>query len=81
MHERGPSGKVVQEKEPTEETPSTTGTLVNHKHAIRVTLAHTDGGAVTASLDLGEEDDEKPFHEFNWHRMQQCGVGEPSEPL
>ena len=44
-------------------------------------LVCTDGGVMTASLDLGEEDDDEPFHEFNWHRMQQCGVGEPSEPL
>ena len=28
-------------------------------------LARVDGGAVTASLDLGEEDDTEPFHEFN----------------
>ena len=40
-----------------------------------------DGGVMTASLDLGEEDDDEPFHEFNQHRMQQCGAGgEPSEP-
>ena len=44
------------------------------------TSAHADGGAMTASLDLGKEDDEKLFHEFNRYRMQQCGVGEPSEP-
>ena len=44
------------------------------------TLAHADGGVMTASLDLGEEDDEEPFHEFNRHRMQQCGAGELSEP-
>ena len=45
------------------------------------TSAHTDSGAVTASLDLGEEDNDELFHEFNWHRMQQCGAaGEPSEP-
>ena len=41
---------------------------------------HAGGEAMTASPDLGEEDDDEPFHEFNWHRMQQCGVGEPSEP-
>ena len=41
--------------------------------------ARADGGAMTTSLDL-EEDDEEPFHEFNWHRMQQCEVGEPSGP-
>ena len=43
-------------------------------------LAQADGAAMTASLDLGEEDGKEPFHEFNQHRMQQCGVGEPSEP-
>ena len=44
------------------------------------TSACADGGAMTASLDLGEEDDNEPFHEFNRHRMQQCGAeGEPSE--
>ena len=42
---------------------------------------HADGGATTTSLDLGEEDDEEPFHEFNQCRMQQCGVWEPSGPL
>ena len=35
---------------------------------------------MTTSLDLEEEDDEEPFYEFNQCRMQQCGVGEPSEP-
>ena len=35
---------------------------------------------MTASLDLGEDDDEEPFHEFNQCGMQQCGAGEPSEP-
>ena len=41
--------------------------------------AHTGSGAMTASLDLGEDDDEEPLHEFNQRRMQQCGAGEPSE--
>ena len=45
------------------------------------TLARADGGTMTASLDLGEDDDDELFHEFNWCRMQQCGAGgEPSEP-
>ena len=43
-------------------------------------LACAGSGAMAASLDLGEEDDEETFHEFNWHRMQQCEAGEPSEP-
>ena len=45
------------------------------------TSARTGSGVVTASLDLGEEDNEETFHEFNWHRMQQCCMREPSEPL
>ena len=45
------------------------------------TSAHADSGAMIASPDLGEGDDNEPFHEFNQHRMQQCGAGgEPSEP-
>ena len=43
------------------------------------TSAYTGVGVMTASLDLREEDDEEPFHEFNQHRMQQCWVREPSE--
>ena len=44
------------------------------------TSAHAGSGAMTTSLDLGEEDNREPFHEFNRCRMQQCWVGEPSEP-
>ena len=44
------------------------------------TLTHAGGGAMTASLDLWEEDDKELFHEFNQCRMQQCGTGVPSEP-
>ena len=88
--ERGPAVKLSrrrnQQKRPQAlrapaSPPSKTPTLqsiVNMPSG--AASAHTDGGAMTASLDLGEEDDEEPFHEFNQHRMQQCGVGEPSEP-
>ena len=88
--ERGPSSEAIWKKEPAEETPSAMGTSIPAsktpmlQSVINVpsgaALAQADGGAMTASLDLGEEDGEEPFHEFNQHRMQQCGVGEPSEP-
>ena len=64
---------------PTSRTP-TLWSVVNV--LLGATSACADSGVVTASLDLGEEDDDEPFHEFNQHRMQQCGAGgEPSEPL
>ena len=44
------------------------------------TSAQADGGAMTASLDLGEEEGKELFHEFNQHTMQQCGLGKPSKP-
>ena len=78
--ERGPSSKAVQERELAEETQaswapaspaSKTRTLWSVMNVPSgATSAHADGGAMTTSLDLGEEDDDEPFHEFNWHRMQ-----------
>ena len=62
---------------PASKTP-TLQSVINMPSA--ATSAHAGGGVMTASLDLGEEDDGEPFHEFNQCRMQQCGVGEPYEP-
>ena len=80
---KGASSEAIQKKEPAEETPSTMGTsipclqdintLVSCNLPSGATLAHAGVGVMAASLDLGEEDEEEPFHEFNWHRMQQCG--------
>ena len=82
-----PSGRRNQQKRPqapraSASPASKTSTLWSVMNVPSgAALAHADGGAMTAFLDLGEEDDDEPFHEFNEHRMEQCGVGgEPSEP-
>ena len=87
--ERGPSSEAVWEKEPAKETPSTVApaspasktptlwSIVNVPSG--AASAHAGSGAMTVLIDLGEKDDEEPFHEFNQLRMQQCGVGKPSE--
>ena len=85
----GPSSEAVWEKEPAKETPSTVApafpasktptlwSIVNVPSG--AASAHAGSGAMTVLIDLGEKEDEEPFHEFNQLRMQQCGVGKPSE--
>ena len=82
-----PSGRRNQQKRPQAlQTPASPATRSPTLWSVMnmpsgAALARADGGAVTTSLDLGEDDDDELFHKFNQHRMQQCGAGgEPSEP-